>query len=270
MAAPMSEAEAALMKHIGRRLRRRRAEVGYSIVDAALVVGKNYGRYERGELRMSVFQLWRAAEAIGVPMAYLFDGLPEQERHDETQRVRIGRRDFQGGRRITGIGRLTGYEYWLLRRFLNQITRDRVQAKGAPSRPRTPSSTRMSPRRRPTRDAHHVRAVCRVPAPLHLDGRADRLDQRRVLPAMHRSLDRVGAARGFPRSRVLVLARRDQGAEVRAPRPRSTAPRAAADGAAPAPRGMAHTAAGRGAWIASIRKRCSPGWSTTAARAASG
>ena len=69
--------------HLGRRLRRRRRLLGLTQEQIACVCGVRFQqiqKYECGANRMSAARLWRLAQALDVPVAYFFDGLPPTRR----------------------------------------------------------------------------------------------------------------------------------------------------------------------------------------------
>jgi len=69
--------------HLGRRLRRRRRLLGLTQEQIASACGVRFQqiqKYECGANRMSAARLWRLAQALEVPMAYFFDGLPPTRR----------------------------------------------------------------------------------------------------------------------------------------------------------------------------------------------
>jgi transcriptional regulator with XRE-family HTH domain len=68
---------------LGRRLRRRRRLLGLTqeqIAGACGVRFQQIQKYECGANRMSAARLWRLSQALEVPVAYFFDGLPPTRR----------------------------------------------------------------------------------------------------------------------------------------------------------------------------------------------
>ena len=64
--------------HVGSRLRERRIALGITqaaLADKLGVTFQQLQKYERGANRLSASALWRAAEAVDVPVTYFFDGL---------------------------------------------------------------------------------------------------------------------------------------------------------------------------------------------------
>lgn len=64
--------------HVGGRIRARRAMLGVTQVQLAEMLGLTFQqvqKYERGVNRVSASTLWRAAEALSVPVAYFFEGM---------------------------------------------------------------------------------------------------------------------------------------------------------------------------------------------------
>jgi transcriptional regulator with XRE-family HTH domain len=64
---------------LGRRLRNRRRLMGLTQGQLAELVGVRFQqiqKYEAGANRISAARLWRLAQALNVPAAYFFDGLP--------------------------------------------------------------------------------------------------------------------------------------------------------------------------------------------------
>ena len=69
--------------HLGARLCLRRRLRGLSQTDLATAMGVTYQqvqKYERGANRMAAATLYRAAEALDVPIGFFFDGLPQDGR----------------------------------------------------------------------------------------------------------------------------------------------------------------------------------------------
>lgn len=67
--------------HVGTRIRARRAMLGVTQVQLAELLGLTFQqvqKYERGVNRVSASTLWRAAEALSVPVAYFFEGMDSQ------------------------------------------------------------------------------------------------------------------------------------------------------------------------------------------------
>jgi transcriptional regulator with XRE-family HTH domain len=65
---------------LGRRLRLRRRLMGLTQNQLALMVGVRFQqiqKYESGANRISASRLWRFCQALEVPVAYFFAGLPQ-------------------------------------------------------------------------------------------------------------------------------------------------------------------------------------------------
>jgi len=64
---------------IGRRLRRRRIQLGLSQHDVATIVGVRFQqiqKYECGSNRIAASRLWLMAQALDAPVSMFFEGLP--------------------------------------------------------------------------------------------------------------------------------------------------------------------------------------------------
>ncbi len=69
-------------RHVGRRLRLRRALVGLSQERLGELLGVTFQqiqKYERGANRIGAGRLWRLAAILGVPVAWFFEELEETE-----------------------------------------------------------------------------------------------------------------------------------------------------------------------------------------------
>ena len=80
----------AVDSQIGERLRERRRALGLSQAELATRMGftpPQINRYEHGTTRLSAAGLWRAAQVLGVPPSYFFDGLGERRRPPETSEL---------------------------------------------------------------------------------------------------------------------------------------------------------------------------------------
>ena len=67
--------------HVGKRLRHRRWMVGMTqgeLADALGIRFQQVQKYETGSNRVSASRLWDIAQALGVPIAYFFQGLDAQ------------------------------------------------------------------------------------------------------------------------------------------------------------------------------------------------
>jgi transcriptional regulator with XRE-family HTH domain len=65
--------------HVGKRLRKRRAEVGMSqekLADSLAITFQQIQKYEKGANRISSSRLQTISTILGVPPAYFFEGLP--------------------------------------------------------------------------------------------------------------------------------------------------------------------------------------------------
>ena len=63
---------------IGKRLRRRRIQLGLSQHDVASVAGVRFQqiqKYECGSNRIAASRLWLMAQALDIPVAFFFEGL---------------------------------------------------------------------------------------------------------------------------------------------------------------------------------------------------
>jgi transcriptional regulator with XRE-family HTH domain len=66
--------------YVGSRLRERRVSLGMSqtvLADRLGLTFQQVQKYERGANRLSASALWRAADAVDVPVSYFFDGLSQ-------------------------------------------------------------------------------------------------------------------------------------------------------------------------------------------------
>lgn len=66
--------------HVGQRLRARRRQIGMVQEGLASALGLTFQqvqKYERGANRISASKLYDAARALGVPVSYFFEGLPD-------------------------------------------------------------------------------------------------------------------------------------------------------------------------------------------------
>jgi len=69
-----------LNRLIGLRVRRRRRQLGLTQAQLSAVCGVRFQqvqKYESGA-PLSAVRLWRIAEALEVPIAYFFEGLPDR------------------------------------------------------------------------------------------------------------------------------------------------------------------------------------------------
>ena len=68
--------------HVGKRIRQRRRLIGMTQQKLADMVGIKFQqiqKYETGANRVSASRLWDIGEAMGVPVAFFFEGLKEDE-----------------------------------------------------------------------------------------------------------------------------------------------------------------------------------------------
>jgi transcriptional regulator with XRE-family HTH domain len=64
---------------IGKRLRRRRIQLGLSQHEVASVVGVRFQqiqKYECGGNRIAASRLWLMAQVLDIPVSFFFEGLP--------------------------------------------------------------------------------------------------------------------------------------------------------------------------------------------------
>jgi transcriptional regulator with XRE-family HTH domain len=76
-------------RHVGMRIRMRRKELGISQERLAGAVGITFQqiqKYERAANRVSASKLWELAQALGISIAYFYDGLTEMEADGGSQR----------------------------------------------------------------------------------------------------------------------------------------------------------------------------------------
>lgn len=69
-------------RHVGERIRRRRAELGMTQHDLALMLGISYQqvqKYETGANRVSAGRLFNMSQRLGCHIGYFFDGLESAE-----------------------------------------------------------------------------------------------------------------------------------------------------------------------------------------------
>jgi transcriptional regulator with XRE-family HTH domain len=74
--------------YVGSRLRERRISLGMSqttLAERMSLAFQQIQKYERGTNRLSASALWRAAEAVDVPVTFFFDGLRQSDTvvHDQ-------------------------------------------------------------------------------------------------------------------------------------------------------------------------------------------
>jgi transcriptional regulator with XRE-family HTH domain len=70
--------DARIDEHLGRRLRRRRRQLGFTqgdLAGSAGVLFQQIQKYECGASAMSASRIWQLADALGVSVSYFFDGL---------------------------------------------------------------------------------------------------------------------------------------------------------------------------------------------------
>lgn len=68
--------------HVGKRIRQRRWLIGMTQQKLAELVGIKFQqiqKYETGANRVSASRLWDIADALGVPVAFFFEGLKASE-----------------------------------------------------------------------------------------------------------------------------------------------------------------------------------------------
>ncbi|WP_439105219.1 helix-turn-helix domain-containing protein [Celeribacter marinus] len=76
--------------HVGKRVRHRRWMVGMTQQQLAEKVGIKFQqiqKYETGMNRVSASRLWDIAEALGVPVAFFFEGADESPAEKTTTKV---------------------------------------------------------------------------------------------------------------------------------------------------------------------------------------
>ena len=65
-------------RHVGNRILERRMTLGFSLQQLAMLIGVTYQqahKYERGLNRITAGRLYDISQALGVPVAWFFDGL---------------------------------------------------------------------------------------------------------------------------------------------------------------------------------------------------
>ncbi|MEL6465021.1 MAG: helix-turn-helix transcriptional regulator [Pseudomonadota bacterium] len=70
--------------HVGKRIRQRRWLIGMTQQKLADMVGIKFQqiqKYETGANRVSASRLWDIGEAMGVPVAFFFEGIKEDASH---------------------------------------------------------------------------------------------------------------------------------------------------------------------------------------------
>lgn len=100
--------------HVGSRLRERRLMLGISqtsLGDSLGLTFQQIQKYERGANRVSASMLFRAAEALNVPVSYFFDGLDRNAPSEESE-------DTRGSRSVLVLTRAINK--------LDPVVRDRV------------------------------------------------------------------------------------------------------------------------------------------------
>lgn len=73
--AAVNPAQSVMALEIGKRLRRRRRQLGATLTEIGRRAGVSYQqvqRFECGETQISAAMVWRLAEALGVSVHYLF------------------------------------------------------------------------------------------------------------------------------------------------------------------------------------------------------
>ncbi|WP_147103447.1 helix-turn-helix domain-containing protein [Tateyamaria sp. syn59] len=73
--------------HVGKRIRQRRWLIGMTQQKLADMVGIKFQqiqKYETGANRVSASRLWDIGEAMGVPVAFFFEGLKEDAAQEAT------------------------------------------------------------------------------------------------------------------------------------------------------------------------------------------
>ena len=77
--------------HVGKRIRQRRWLIGMTQQKLAELVGIKFQqiqKYETGANRVSASRLWDIGQAMGVPVAFFFEGLVmDEEAHDDVAAV---------------------------------------------------------------------------------------------------------------------------------------------------------------------------------------
>ncbi len=77
---PKIETPSAIDVHVGRKMRQRRALLGWSQETLATKIGLTFQqvqKYERGANRMGASRLWDVAKAMSVQPAFFFEGLED-------------------------------------------------------------------------------------------------------------------------------------------------------------------------------------------------
>ncbi|WP_299730155.1 helix-turn-helix transcriptional regulator [uncultured Tateyamaria sp.] len=70
--------------HVGKRIRQRRWLIGMTQQTLADLVGIKFQqiqKYETGSNRVSASRLWDIGEAMGVPVAFFFEGIKDENGH---------------------------------------------------------------------------------------------------------------------------------------------------------------------------------------------
>ncbi len=79
-------------RHVGARMRERRIMLGLTQQQMAELIGVTYQqahKYEKGINRIAAGRLWTIAQALGVDVAYFFEGLGEDRRFKPTPQQRM-------------------------------------------------------------------------------------------------------------------------------------------------------------------------------------
>ncbi len=74
-----SLSSAEINRRLGVKLRHRRRQLRLSQANVGDICGVGFQQihgYEAGAQRIAAEQLWRIAQALGVPLSYFYDGLP--------------------------------------------------------------------------------------------------------------------------------------------------------------------------------------------------
>ena len=93
--------------HVGKRIRQRRWLIGMTQQKLAEMVGIKFQqiqKYETGANRVSASRLWDIADALGVEVAFFFDGLKAAEGH-ETEVAHAVPEDLMGDKEAMDLVR---------------------------------------------------------------------------------------------------------------------------------------------------------------------
>lgn len=96
----------AVDEHIGKRVKTRRLQIDLSQEKLADLVGVTFQqiqKYENGVNRVAASRLWEMAKALGVPVAYFFEGLSVTGVAEESESIAYDMMATTEGQRLLQI-----------------------------------------------------------------------------------------------------------------------------------------------------------------------